>query len=63
VLEAVNLGGDTDTVGIVAGSIAGMYYGAEVPEKWVDQLARIDDIKDLCRKFYEVIQNWFNQPS
>lgn len=33
VLKAVNLGDDTDTVGAVAGGLAGIYYGADkIPE-------------------------------
>jgi len=52
VLEAVNLGGDTDTTGIVAGSMAGMYYGINgIPEEWVSGLARIDFIREMCQKF------------
>lgn len=39
VLEAVNLGGDTDTTAAVAGAIAGVYDGfGAIPPKWVDQL-------------------------
>lgn len=49
VLKAVNLGGDTDTVGAVAGGLAGIYYGFDaIPAKWVSQIARIDYIKSLC---------------
>jgi ADP-ribosylglycohydrolase len=56
VLEAVNLGGDTDTTGIVAGSLAGMYYGREaIPMEWINQLARVEYIKALCIKFAKSI--------
>ena len=52
VLEAVNLGGDTDTTGIVAGSMAGMFYGLKnIPKEWVSSLAKADEIKELCKKF------------
>lgn len=37
VLNAVNLGSDTDTVACVAGSIAGLYY-EEIPSKWIDSI-------------------------
>ena len=56
VLEAVNLGGDTDTTAIVAGSVAGMYYYDAIPEKWISSLAKIDNIKGLCRKFADAVQ-------
>jgi len=38
-LKAVNLGDDTDTVGAVAGGLAGIIYGMEnIPLQWVDRL-------------------------
>ena len=41
VLKAVNLGDDTDTVGAVAGGLAGLYYGLEdIPEVWVEILPK-----------------------
>jgi len=56
VLEAVNLGNDTDTTGIVAGSMAGMYYGLnEIPDEWINELVKIDDIKEMCKKFANLI--------
>ena len=40
VLMAVNLGDDADTVGAVAGQIAGAKYGYNsIPEEWLDVLA------------------------
>jgi poly(ADP-ribose) glycohydrolase ARH3 len=39
VVLAVNLGGDTDTIGAMAGAIAGAYYGyAQIPQTWLDRL-------------------------
>lgn len=53
-LIAVNLGGDTDTVGCVAGGLAGVHYGSdEIPKEWLEPLARREDILDLCRRFWE----------
>ena len=35
-IAAVNLGGDSDTIGAVFGQIAGAYYGFEaIPDRWV----------------------------
>lgn len=49
VLQAVNLGEDTDTVGAVAGGLAGIAYGAAaIPTEWTDCLARLDWIRALC---------------
>jgi ADP-ribosyl-[dinitrogen reductase] hydrolase len=51
VLKAVNLGEDTDTTGAITGGIAGIYYGFEnIPEEWVSELARKEDIENLCIK-------------
>ena len=36
VVTAVNCGGDTDTVGAMAGAVAGAYYGfSAIPREWV----------------------------
>jgi ADP-ribosylglycohydrolase len=54
VLSAVNLGGDTDTVGCVAGALAGACYGRPgIPREWVDRLARSTDIEKLAGRLYE----------
>ncbi len=56
VLKAINLGGDTDTTGAVAGGLAGIYYGFEsIPEEWVNQIVRKDDIKELAERLNRVI--------
>lgn len=48
-LKAVNLGGDTDTVGAVAGGLAGLYYGYEnIPQDWLDVIKRREWIEELC---------------
>lgn len=56
VLKAVNLGGDTDTTGAVTGGLAGLLYGIEnIPEQWLNQIARKDDIKDLAERMAKKI--------
>ena len=40
-LKAVNLGDDTDTVGAIAGGLAGLYYGYEsMPKEWLESVIR-----------------------
>lgn len=52
VLKAVNLGDDTDTVGAVAGGLAGIYYGTDqIPKEWLTALAKKQYIEELCIKF------------
>ena len=51
VLKAVNLGEDTDTVGAVAGGLAGLYYGLdEIPEEWINLLPKKEWIIELAGK-------------
>jgi ADP-ribosylglycohydrolase len=53
-LKAVNLGEDTDTVGAVAGGLAGVYYGlGAIPEEWVDLLPKKEWIVGLILKNIE----------
>lgn len=52
VLQAVNLGEDTDTVGAVAGGLAGLCYGIEaIPAEWLSVIARREEIEALCGQF------------
>jgi ADP-ribosylglycohydrolase len=52
VVEAVNLGGDTDTTGCVAGGLAGAYYGMRsIPEIWKSTLAREQSLTALFAQF------------
>jgi ADP-ribosyl-[dinitrogen reductase] hydrolase len=51
VLKAVNLGGHTDTTAAVTGGLAGIYYGIEcIPQQWVNQIARKQDIINLANR-------------
>jgi ADP-ribosylglycohydrolase len=59
VLKAVNLGSDTDTTGAVTGGLAGLLYGFDnIPENWLQQLARYDDIENLAERLSNKI--WSN---
>lgn len=50
VLKAVNLGHDTDTTGAVAGGLAALIYGLDnIPNEWINTLARKDDIINLTK--------------
>lgn len=60
VLKAVNLGGDADTIGAVAGGLAGALYGYDaIPERWIGAVKRRKYIEDMCRsaaKLFETQQ-------
>ena len=52
VLQGVNLGEDADTTGIAIGGLAGLYHGADaMPEEWLAQLARREEIAGLFEDF------------
>lgn len=58
VLKAVNLGGDSDTVGAVCGGLAGIYYGYDdIPSEWIDDIPQIDYVLGLCGEFEDAIGN------
>ncbi len=51
-LKAVNLGDDSDTIGAIAGGLAGLYYGCGgkcgIPYKWINVIQKKDWIAELC---------------
>ena len=58
VLKAVNLGDDTDTTGAVTGGLAGLLYGIDtIPEEWLQQLAKYDDIDNLAERLADKLAN------
>ena len=58
-LKAVNLGEDTDTTAAITGGLAGLLYGFDtIPENWVEQLARREDIQDLAERLAKKNQSF-----
>lgn len=56
VLKSVNLGDDTDTTAAVTGGLAALLYGFEsIPNEWLDQLIRKEDIDDLAKRMNEAL--------
>ena len=53
--KAVNLGGNSDTVGAVTGQLAGAVYGLEaIPIRWFDQLLKIEKLTDVAMEMVEL---------
>ena len=51
VVWAVNLGGDTDTIGAMTGAVAGAYHGVEaIPDRWLDVLENGPKGRDYVRQ-------------
>jgi ADP-ribosyl-[dinitrogen reductase] hydrolase len=55
VSEAVSLGWDADTVGAVAGQLAGAFYGYDaIPQPWLDTLYQYPLILEIAEKMWMV---------
>ena len=55
-VAAVNLGGDSDTIGDVCGQIAGAYYGFDaIPDRWVKAVKTWEKVDDLIERFLEAV--------
>ena len=55
VVTAVNRGGDTDTVGAIAGAVAGARFGAsQLPDRWLDAIDEVDELETLAERLVEV---------
>ena len=56
VLKAINVGGDTDSNGAVAGALAGVIYGKNmIPAEWIESLLNKEFIDEICGKFNKKI--------
>jgi poly(ADP-ribose) glycohydrolase ARH3 len=58
VVYAVNLGGDTDTIGAMTGAISGAYHGYEgIPSRWIEKLENgakgRDYVINLAKQLFE----------
>lgn len=50
IISSTNIEDDTDTVGAVVGSLAGIYYGIEsIPKEWTQKLQKKDYLLSLKR--------------
>ena len=51
VIEAINLGNDSDTIGALVGGLSGIYYN-DINNKWLNGIKRKNYLLDLCNDFY-----------
>lgn len=55
IIQAVNCGGDTDTVGAIAGAVAGARFGStDVPDRWTDEIEESDRLKWLAQQLLTI---------
>lgn len=56
-IAAVNLGGDSDTIGAVFGQIAGAYYGFEaIPDRWVKAIKTWKKVDAHIERFLDALE-------
>lgn len=56
IIASTNIGNDTDTIGAVAGAMAGIIYGYQnIPEEWLSKLVKKDYLEEYCDKFEQVL--------
>ena len=54
IVAAVNRGGDADTLGAVAGAVAGVRFGASsLPPAWLDAIDEVNELRDLARELFQ----------
>ena len=55
IIKAINLGEDTDTIGAITGSIAGLIYGYNTfPKEWLNKLKKLDYLEEISNKFEQI---------
>ncbi|MFC7020392.1 MULTISPECIES: ADP-ribosylglycohydrolase family protein [Haloarcula] len=55
IVTAVNRGGDTDTIGAIAGAVAGARFGAsQLPDRWLNAIDETDELEVLAERLVEV---------
>lgn len=56
IVRAINLGGDTDTIGAITGGLAGVYYGfSAIPKDWLSYIVGQDKIYTVCKNYLAII--------
>ncbi|MHC4778560.1 MAG: ADP-ribosylglycohydrolase family protein [Planctomycetota bacterium] len=54
-VHAVNLGGDTDTIGAICGALSGAWYGASrIPARWLSALDRREDLENAGKALLQL---------
>lgn len=55
IVTAVNRGGDTDTIGAIAGAVAGARFGAsQLPDQWLAAIDETDELEALASQLKTV---------
>ena len=58
IIASINLGEDTDTIGAVTGSMAGIVYGYDdIPREWLKKLRKREYLEELSIQFEEALHS------
>lgn len=58
IVDAINLGQDTDTIAGISGAMAGIIYGYDsIPKRWLDKLQQKEYLFDMFDKFDKLINS------
>ena len=56
-IAAVNLGGDSDSIGAVYGQITGAFYGFDaIPDRWVKAVKTWEKVDTLIESFLNALE-------
>lgn len=59
VVTAANLGGDSDTIGAIAGGLTGLYWGFEaIPKRYIEVLVLKEELETLAEKLWHIKKDW-----
>lgn len=57
IIEAINLGNDTDTIGALVGGLSGIYYSFySINKEWINTLKKKEYLFKLCDEFNDVLR-------
>ena len=63
IISSTNIGQDTDTIGAVLGSMAGIIYGIDsIPKSWLKKLIKRDYLMELALKFEHMTTTYKKDP-
>lgn len=55
ICHAAVAGGETDTLGIIVGALAGGYHGAsQIPERWLSKLAHREKLEEIAEQLFDM---------
>lgn len=54
-IESVNMGGDTDTIGCIVGSLLGAKYGTDwIPLRWLEKAEGVEEVTKVAKTIYRL---------